>query len=551
MPPIPPARAPRPCAREQARDREQPRGRRTARWSLRLAAILLSGGLVLGTGTPALADDGAVTDHEATAAEGEAVTVDLMDGAEGVTAGSARLLLDGLPSGSTLTSDGRRAQVPSQGTWQLSTDGTSLTFTPIGPRLGREPSPIRYTARDASGDAVTPAVVTVSTPVIQDMVRSAPFGQSVDLPVSEVDENVVPGSLRLVAAPGVQGVELAEDGTRATVPGQGTWALDRATGHVRFTPDSDAVHTVNPIGIRGSDADGAETATALLSIGYAALTDRVVAEHPGSVVQFAPMDGSRNVRADSLRFLTDGAPDGAQLSKDGLTLTVSGQGTWTLDLDARIARFTPEEGVTASPDPVPYGGLGLYADNPVSAMLVAEYTAYPPTARADQLRGRPGEVLSVDLLANDTPGRASDPLRARTVRLFSPRAANADELTDGTGTRLVVPGEGEYTVRGDGVLTFVPESGFRGTGGSVEYVVEDSAGIVVTAPVSVDVDPQAPAVAAGGDAGGINSMLEGIRPSRTPTFTVFATVAALLVFAGAASLWIGGRMEADRRSLRG
>jgi len=515
-----------------------------------VAAILLSGVLVLGTGGPALADDGAVTDHEATAAEGETVTVDLMDGAEDITAGSARLLLDGLPSGSTLTSDGRRAQVPSQGTWQLSDDGTSVTFTPIGPRLGREPSPIRYTARGASGDAVTPGVVTISTPVIQDMVRSAPFGDPVDLPVSEVDENVVPGSLRLVAAPGVQGVDLEDDGTRATVPGQGTWTLDRSTGHVRFTPDSDAVRSVNPIGIRGSDADGAETATALLSIGYAELTDRVVAEHPGSVVQFAPMDGSRNVRADSLRFLADGVPDGARLSDDGQTLTVPGQGTWTLDLDARIARFTPEEGVTASPDPVPYGGLGLYADNPASAMLVAEYADDPPTARADQLRGRPGDVLSVDLLANDTPGRASEPLRARTVRLFSPRAANADELTDGAGKRLVVPGEGEYTVRGDGVLTFVPESGFRGAGGSLEYVVEDSAGTVVTAPVSVDVDPQAPAVAPGGDAGGINSMLEGIRPARTPTFTVFATVAALLVFAGAASLWIGGRMEADRRSLK-
>ncbi|WP_262424554.1 hypothetical protein [Brachybacterium sp. Z12] len=61
-----------------------------------------------------------------------------------------------------------------------------------------------------------------------------------------------------------------------------------------------------------------------------------------------------------------------------------------------------------------------------------------------------------------------------------------------------------------------------------------------------------PDLAAGADAGpevtGINSLLVGLLPSTPSTAAVFGTIVALLLFGGSVSLWIGTRMEADRRA---
>lgn len=527
---------------------EHARARVLRRLATRAGSVILLAATVTAVPQAARAEDGRVDDHAVTAAEGRPVTVDLLHGATSVKPGTARLLRDGLPPGATLTADGRRAVIPGQGTWQIAQDGASVTFTPFSSRLGQEPTAVRFSAVGTDGAAAGPGVVTVTTPVIPDMVRAAAYGAEVTFPVASTAQNVDPATLVLAPAVPDTGDTVSQDGTTLSAPGEGTWTLDRSGGQVTFRPENRDVTTAVPIHISGRDADGQATSPALLEVGYPHVADHVVAEQPGAAVHVGLLDDAQNVRADTLRF--DGAttPTGSSLSDDGRTLTVPREGTWTLEAGARTADFTPSGDLQGSPAPVRYTAAGLYADGTADGLLTVEYTQSPPMARGDRLRGLPRRTLTQDLLANDTPGAASIPLVPSSVRLEAPHGAVVPALADGAGTRITVPGEGTYSVDDAGVLTFAPESSFIGTASPVTYSVEDAAGVRVTADISVFVDPQTPVAPVGSRPGGINSTLAGLHIMGSPTFSVFSTFAALLVFSGLASLWIGGRMESERRS---
>jgi CshA-type fibril repeat protein len=152
------------------------------------------------------------------------------------------------------------------------------------------------------------------------------------------------------------------------------------------------------------------------------------------------------------------------------------------------------------------------------------------------------------VLGNDTAGSGSQPLEPGSVEISSLSATNVSELEGGRGKRLVIPGEGVFTVGGNGTVTFAPEEGFAGRTSTIVYHVVDSAGIPAHASLAVDVDP---GLGAGAEQGpeitGINSLLAGLMPSSPSTALVFGTIVMLLLFGGAVSLWTGTRIEADRR----
>ena len=83
----------------------------------------------------------------------------------------------------------------------------------------------------------------------------------------------------------------------------------------------------------------------------------------------------------------------------------------------------------------------------------------------------------------------------------------------------------------------------------MNYHVLDSAGVPVQATLVVDVDPD---LNAGEESAipvsGINSLLVGLMPGSSGTSVLFGTLVLLLLFGGGVSLWIGLRMEADRRA---
>lgn len=484
---------------------------------------------------------------EAHGSAGEVTTIEL---AEDVPAkGSVRFELVGLPAGSTALSDGSRVTVPDQGVWQLSADGDSLAHTISSPGLGRQLDPVRYVVTDDEGAVERAGRVTLTVPIISDLDWSAPYGEEIRFWVGEGQEYVDPTTLRLQPLGDEASYEVSADGTRVTVEGEGIWELDRKDATVRFSPESPEVRVTAPMGISGGDGKGATAATALLSTAYPILLSRAQAAMPGTEITFDLNTGVRDVRSDALRFDPEPLPEGSELSTDGTELTVPGEGTWTIDLETRMVQMVPEEGFIGEASPVEISARGVYADNPVQATLTAIVSPVIATLRDDEGRTSPQEPVTVDVLGNDTAGNASQPLVPESVEISSLAATNLSQLENGRGTRLLVPGEGVYTVADNGAVTFAPEEGFSGRTTPITYHVLDSAGIPVTASLVVDVDPDlTTATEAGPEVSGINSLLVGLMPSSPNTAAIFGTIVLLLIFGGAISLWIGVRMEGDRRT---
>lgn len=494
--------------------------------------------------TPELLELEEITAH---GSAGEAVRIDVTGD---VPAGGAlRLDLVGLPAGSTALSDGSRVTVPDQGTWQLAADGSALTLTPSSLGMGRQIDPVRFVVEDEEGATERAGRVTLTVPIISDLDWSAPYGQDIVFVVGEGQQHVDPETLRLQPLGDPESFEASADDTQVVVPGEGTWELDRAAATVRFSPESAEVRETAPMGITGGDGDGAQAATALLSTAYPILLPRSQAGPPGEEISFDLGSGIRDIRSDSLSFDPGSLPEGAELSEDGTTLTVPGEGTWEIDFATGVVRMTPEAGFTESVASVEVTARGVYADNPVDATLEAVFSPVVATLRDDEGRTAPQTALTVDVLGNDTAGSGSQPLVPESVEISSLSATNLSQLENGRGKRLLIPGEGVYTVAGNGAVTFTPEEGFTGRTAVITYHVLDSGGIPVSANFVVDVDPD---LAAGADAGpevtGINSLLVGLLPSTPSTAAVFGTIVALLLFGGSVSLWIGTRMEADRRA---
>jgi CshA-type fibril repeat protein len=529
----------------------------------------------------------AVNEAEITAPAGGEIQMGLAGDLRPKGTARVRLLLDTMPAGSSLSGNGRRLIAADDGEWQLSRDGTTLTFTPATSHLGRSPEPARFVAEAEDGTILSTGIVSITTPVLTDLVRAAPFGDPVDFEVGDGAQGVDASTLRLTpldsaetgtedpsdggtddeatsdATPAEQGaggtgqpvsdaVAVSSDGTRAVVAGQGTWSLDRKKKTVRFTPADDSVTQADPMGVTGEDGDGNSAGVATLSPGYPAMLDQTQVAPPGSSISFSPLEDAHYVRADSLRFSGDDVPEGAQLSDDGRELSIPDQGTWTIDLDDRTVVFTPAEDAAAGlRSHAQIVGTGAYADGTtMSATMTALVSDTGAVLRDDELQTAPGKPVQLDLLANDTAGSPSDPLSPATVRISSLDASDLDELDRFSGTHLVVPGEGEYRVSSDGVLQFTPAEGFRGRASAISYTVQDADGVQYRASVAVHVDPQlAGASDPRGDSGaGINTMLSGLMPSATSTSAVFITIVVLIGFAGVISLFIGSRMEADRRT---
>lgn len=462
--------------------------------------------------------------------------------------GTVRLELAGLPAGSTVVEDGSRAIVPSQGTWQLSEDRTALTHTPAGPGLGRQLDPVRLVVEDEEGAVERAARVTLTVPIISDLDWSAPYGEDIVFVVGEGQQYVDPTTLRLQPLGDQESYEASADGTRVVVAGEGVWVLDRTAATVRFSPESAEVHQTAPMRISGGDGEGATAATALLSTAYPVLTSRAQASAPGAETTFDLSTGIRDVRSDSLRFASDALPEGATLTADDTVLAVPGEGIWRIDLENRAVVMTPQDGFSGAATPVRVTARGVYADNPVEATLEAVYSPVIATLRDDEARTPPEQTVTVDVLANDTAGSAAQPLDPASLRIGSLAAVNVSELEDGRGQRLVIPGEGVFTVDGNGAVAFTPAEGFTGRTSTIAYDVVDSAGVPAHASLVVNVDPGITVGAEqGAQVSGINSLLVGLMPSAPSTAFVFGTIVMLLLFGGAVSLWTGARMEADRR----
>jgi len=440
--------------------------------------------------------------------QGQPVTVDVLKGATGDPDPSTLALTAPAVSGSTLSGDARTLTVPGEGVWTVDPATGAVTFTPEEGTT-RNPTPVTYTVSDAAGGRASGQVAVSYLGVAQDDAVTTPQGTAVTIDPLRNDEGTFDATSVVFPAAGQPAGAVVSDGGRTlTVPGQGVWTADPRTGAVTVAPDAQLRGDATPVTYRVSDADGTpSTATITVTataVGPVALSDTgstgqntpvtvdVLANDRPGVVGGTPLDRG------SVVFPSAGQPAGAVVADDGRTLTVPGDGVYTIDPSTGAITLTPQDGSAGTAAPVAYQVSDTGGETATASFTVA-VDAVAPVAENDAATTPQGSPVTVDVLATDAPGNPMTPLDRTSVVFAAAGQPKGAALSD-DGRSLIVPDQGSWTIDGrTGEVAFTPTASFRGEATPVSYRVSDVDGSTATAWVLVTVTAVGPQ-AAGDDA---------------------------------------------------
>jgi uncharacterized repeat protein (TIGR01451 family) len=378
--------------------------------------------------------------------------------------------------------------IPGEGTYRVNAGGT-VTFDPE-PGFTGTATTIGYGIADTNGATATSTITVSVTPVIPDAVddtATTPYGTTVVVPVTGND---TPGEVSSPLDPTTVKLYDPTSGTwvtTLTVAGEGTYTVDAGTGEVTFTPADGFTGATTPVTYRIADDNGTtDTATITITVGQnaTAVPDTATTLQDVAVTVFPTDNDTPGTDATwtlSSLVLLDPAT-GAPVTE----VTVPGEGTWTVHPDGSVT-FDPVPRFTGLTTPVSYrvtDSTGLT----VTSTVTVEVTPVTPAAVNDRVATGFETPVTIDVLANDTPGDPSAPLDPTTVQLRDP--------ADGQWKTTVTTSEGTYTVDPTtGEVTFAPADGFRGTTEPLPYRVADDNGTPTTALIAIDVAQPEPLVA--------------------------------------------------------
>ncbi|WP_144756582.1 beta strand repeat-containing protein [Curtobacterium pusillum] len=455
-------------------------------------------------------------DDIATTGENAAVTVDVTaNDAPGVAGGTpidpttVVFPTSGQPTGATVATDGRSITVPGRGTFVADPTTGTVTFTPVAGYTG-DVDPVAYQVADRGGrtDTATIAVtVNAVAPKAVSDTATTTQGKRVTVDVLGNDEPgnaqtpIDPTTVTFTTPGQPAGATVSSDGRTLTVPGDGVYTIDPATGAVTFAPDPALRGAATPITYAVSDSDR-NTSVATVTVTATPVGPKV-GDDTTTTEQNTPVtaDVTANDRPGvedgtpidptTVVFPAAGQPTGAAVSDGGRTLTVPSEGTYTADPTTGKVTYTPAAGFTGPTTPVTYQ-VADQGGQTGTGTIGATVTKVSPTATDDTAATSQGTTVRVDVLDDDRPGNAATPLDPTTV-VFPAAGQPADATVSDGGRTLTVPGQGVY--RADpstGAVTCTPEPAFRGDAKPVTYQVSDVDGTPATATLTVTVSPVSP-----------------------------------------------------------
>jgi CshA-type fibril repeat protein len=164
---------------------------------------------------------------------------------------------------------------------------------------------------------------------------------------------------------------------------------------------------------------------------------------------------------------------------DKASVTITDEGTWTVDPATGAVTFTPLAAYVGHSTPITYEVTDSYGNTSSSTarVTVAEVV---PTASGDTATTPFRTPVTVAVLANDSAGRADTPLDPTTVQLKDP-------VTGGWETSATVAAVGLWTVKTDGSVLFTPVPSFSGATAPMTYQVADINGTYVQSTLVVSV----------------------------------------------------------------
>lgn len=417
--------------------------------------------------------------------------------------------------------------IAGEGTYTLVRATGIVTFQADSGATAGTKTSITYKVVDATGQAAT-STLTPVIPAPPAAANDTSVGQQGATQVISLLSNDAPGSTAAPLRPSTVRLcdisagtpELAPGctATTVTVQGEGVYTVN-SDGTITFVPDAGFTGPARAIPYTVEDALGREVAatltvevkpgpvpTAVVDTGSAAFGQPVVFDTIDNDGPGTPPDGvTATLNPASVR-LCDPSPSPGQAAPNctAESLTVDGEGTYTVNTTTGDITFAPATGFTGTATRAPAYQVCNTITGGTSASECATSAVVPtidppaaPVAVDDSSAGAWDTPQLITVLGNDTADRAA-PLVASTVRLCSPLSSPAQAAPNCTATSVTVPGQGTYSVGADGTVTFDPLPGFRGAATPVGYQVEDATGAVASARITPSVTPP-PAPSAAGE----------------------------------------------------
>jgi CshA-type fibril repeat protein len=276
-----------------------------------------------------------------------------------------------------------------------------------------------------------------------------------------------------------------------TIAGEGTYTVDTATGIVTFDPLPTFTGAASTVNYQVSDSRG-EIAFSTINVTVGpppaptaspdSFSDAYDTNHTYSpLVNDTVLAASFPFVPSTLRLCAVGTTTGCNLT----TLTVPGEGTYSVDTSSGEVVFNPVATFVGTATPVHYE-VKDSLDRTVGSTITPTVGPPPaPTAVPDALSDAYDTNHSYTPIANDTVPASSFPLLANTVRLCAEGTTTNCNLTT-----LTIANQGTYTVNTTtGVVTFDPLPTFIGTATPVNYEAKDSLNRVVGSTITPTVGP--------------------------------------------------------------
>jgi CshA-type fibril repeat protein len=378
--------------------------------------------------------------------------------------------------------------VVGEGTYTVNTNGT-VTFDPL-PTFTGTASPVKYVVADSTGQVtnatITPTVLVPPAPSATNNVSSGAFdtNQLISPLANDSFSASTPAlfsTLKLCALddPNTGANEAETPGnctkTSVTVAGEGTYTVN-ANGTVTFDPFPMFVGTVQtPVRYQASDILGrtvnATITPTVLPPPPPVAAPQTLAVVAGGTVTFSNVSGNNGLASGV--GLQSGSTNGPCIIDPstqvcGTSVTINGEGTWTIDRSTGIATFVAVAGLReGTHTPVTYRVTDYFGQTATSTLTPVVPAA--PRATNDVSTGLVDVNQLLTPFKNDS-FHSLAPVDLSTLRLCQPSTVTAASAA-GTCTLLTVtvPGEGTYTVNANGTVTFDPLPTFTGVATAIPY----------------------------------------------------------------------------------
>ena len=379
--------------------------------------------------------------------------------------------------------------VPGEGTYTVDENGV-VTFTPE-PQFTGKASGVTVKRVDKNGTEVTakytptvkPVVPTGDDVVTTDVQGATQKGQ----PAFEAGKTTVNGVEKTVELDDTKPATFEDGSTTKVVPGEGTYTV-APDGTVTFTPEKAFTGKASGVTVKRVDKNGtpvtAKYTPVVLPVTPSSKDVTSIGDkgQPQSETPvFTP--GTTKVNGKTVTVEIDDKV--APTFEDGTTeKKVPGEGTYTIDKNGKVT-FTPEPDFVGKAK-----GVTVKRVDKNGTPVTATYT---PTVL--------GKTTTKDVVsegAKNTP-QSNTPEFKGDIDTKVPAKLVDPETGEPTDEPVVVPGEGTYTIDGNGKVTFTPEEGFVGTATPVEVARKDKNGRTVRASYTPTVRPDTKFVVVGKD----------------------------------------------------